>query len=41
MDVSTFEFLCSSLATFLHRQDTNMRFAIPIQIKVVVAISRS
>ena len=40
MDVSTFEFLCSSLATVLRRTDTNMRSAIPVDIKVVVAISK-
>lgn len=40
MDVSPFEFLCSSFSTFLQRQDTNMRYAIPVQIKVAVAISR-
>lgn len=40
MDVSTFEFLCSSLATFLQRHDTNMHYAVPVQTKVVVAISR-
>lgn len=40
MDASTFEFLCSSLATFLQRQDMNIQSAIPVQIKVAVAISR-
>ena len=40
MDVSIFEFLCSSLATFLQRQDTNIRYAVPVQIKVVVTIFR-
>lgn len=40
MDVSIFEFLCSSLAPMLQRQDTNMRAAIPVQVKVVVSISR-
>ena len=38
MDVSTFEFLGSSLATFLQSHDTNMRYA--VQIKVVAAIFR-
>ena len=40
MDVSTFEYLCSTLARFLHKQDTNMRSTIPVQIKVAVSISR-
>jgi hypothetical protein len=40
MDVATFEFLCSTLAPMLVRQDTNMRSAIPVQVKVAVAISR-
>ena len=40
MDVSTFEYLCSTLAPSLLKQDTNMRSAIPVQVKVAVAITR-
>ena len=40
MDVSTFEYLCSTLAPSLTREDTNMRQAVPVQVKVAVAISR-
>ena len=40
MDVSSFEYLCCTLAPMLQRQNTNMRAAIPIQVKVAVAISR-
>ena len=40
MDVSTFKFWYSSLATFLQRQDINMKYAIPVEIKVAVAISK-
>ena len=40
MDVSTFKFLYSSLSTFMQRHDTNMRYVIPVHIKVVVVISR-
>ena len=40
MDVSTFEYFCSTLAPLLQRQDTNMRLAILVQVKVVVSISR-
>ena len=40
MDISTFEYLCCILAPDLERWDTNMRLAIPIQVKVVVSISR-
>ena len=40
MDVSTFEYLCTTLAPDLHRQDTRLRLAIPVQVKVAVAISR-
>ena len=40
MDVSTFEYLCSTLAPSLQKQDTNMRSAIPVQVKVAVSISR-
>ena len=40
MDVSTFEYLCSTLAPSLTRRDTNMRLAVPVQVKVAVAISR-
>ena len=40
MDVSTFEYLCSTLAPSLLKQDTNMRLAIPVEVKVAVAISR-
>ena len=40
MDVSTFEYLCSTLAPDLQRQDTRLRLAIPVQVKVAVSISR-
>ena len=40
IDVLTFEFLCSSLATFLQKRDTNMHYVVPVQIKMVVAIYR-
>ena len=40
MDVSTFEYLCSILAPNLQRRDTNVRLAIPVQVKVVVLICR-
>ena len=40
MIVSNFEFLCLSLAILLQSHDTNMRYAIPVQIKVVVMIYR-
>ena len=40
MDVSTFEYLCSTLAPDLQRKDTSMRLAIPVEVKVAVAISR-
>ena len=40
MDESTFEYLCSTLAPCLTRQDTNMRLAVPVQVKVAVSISR-
>ena len=40
MDVSTFEYLCSTLAPFLTRQDTHLRLAVPVQVKVAVSISR-
>ena len=40
MDVGTFEYLCATLAPMLQRQDTVMRSAIPVQVKVAVAISR-
>ena len=40
MDVSTFEYLCATLAPDLQRRDTNMRLAIPVQVKVAVSISR-
>ena len=40
IDVLTFEYLCSTLAPDLQRQDTNMRLAIPVQVKVTVLISR-
>ena len=40
MDVSTFEYLCCVLAPDLQRCDTSMRLAIPVQVKVAVAISR-
>jgi hypothetical protein len=40
MDLSTFEYLCSTLAPDLQRRDTRLRLAIPVQVKVAVAISR-
>ena len=40
MDISTFEYLCSTLAPDLQRQDTRLRLAIPVQVKVAVSISR-
>ena len=40
MDISTFEYLCTTLVPDLQRQDTRLRLAIPIQMKVAVAISR-
>lgn len=40
MDVLTFVYLCNTLILDLQRQNTNMRLAIPIQVKVVVSISR-
>jgi hypothetical protein len=40
IDVSTFEYLCSALGPTLFKQDTNMRPAIPVEVKVAVAISR-
>ena len=40
MDMSTLEYLCNTLAHDLHIRDTNMRLAIPVQVKVVVSISR-
>ena len=40
MDVSTLEYLYSTLAPTLQKQDTNMRSTIPIQVKVAVVISR-
>ena len=40
MDVSTFEYLCSTLAPDLQRQDTRLLLAIPVQVKVAVLISR-
>ena len=40
MDVLTFEYLCSTLALFMLRQDTNMRLAVHVQVKVDVSISR-
>jgi hypothetical protein len=40
LDVSTFEYLCSTLAPLLTKQDTSMRLAVPVQVKVAVAISR-
>jgi hypothetical protein len=40
MDVGTFEYLCATLVPMLLRQDTNMRSAIHVQVKVVVAIFR-
>ena len=40
MDDSTFKYVCSTLASSLQKQDTNMRSAIPVDVKVAVAISR-
>ena len=40
MDVSTFEYLCTTLALDLRRKDTRLRLAIPVQVKVAVSISR-
>ena len=40
MDVSTFEYLCSILAPYMLRRDTNMRLAVPVQVKVVISITR-
>ena len=40
MDVSTFEYLCSTLAPDLQRKNTSMRLAIRVEVKVVVAIFR-
>ena len=40
MDVLTFEYLYSTLASHLQKQDTYMRLTILVQVKVVVAISR-
>ena len=40
MDVSTFDYLCSILAPDLQRCDTNMRLAIPVQVKVIVSITK-
>ena len=40
MDISTFEYLCCTLAPDLQTQDTRLRLAIPVQVKVVVSISR-
>jgi hypothetical protein len=40
MDVSTFEYLCSTFASAKQRQNTNIRFEVLIQVKVAVSISR-
>ena len=40
MDASSFEYLCGIFAPELQRRDTNMCLAIPVQVKVVVSISR-
>ena len=40
MDVSTFEYLCSTLAPYMLRQDTNMRLAVLVQVKIAISISR-
>ena len=40
IDVGTFEYLCTTLALMLRTKDTNMRAVIPVQVKVVVSISR-
>ena len=39
MNVSTFEYLCT-LPSFLQRQDTNKRLAVPVQVKIIVPILR-
>ena len=40
MNVSTYEYLCNTLAPDLHREDTRLRLAIPVQVKVAVSITR-
>lgn len=40
MDISTFEFFFSTLASILQRQDTNMRATIHVLVKVNVSILR-
>ena len=40
MNVSTFEYLCNTLAPDLQTQDTRLRLAIPVQVKVAVSIVR-
>ena len=40
MEILTFEYLCKTLAHNLQRQDTRLRLAIPVQMKVVVSISK-
>ena len=40
MDVSIFEYLCNILASDLHKRDTSMCLAIPVQVEVAVSISR-
>ena len=40
MDVFTFKYLCNTLAPAMQRKDTNMRLAVPVQVKVAVSISR-
>ena len=40
MDVTTFEYLCTTLAPNLREQDTRLRLVIPVQVKVVVSICR-
>ena len=39
IDVSIFEYLCSTLPPFLTRQNMHMRLAVPVQVKVVVSTS--
>ena len=40
MDVSTFEYLCTTLAFALTRKYTKLRLAVPVQVKVDVSISK-
>jgi len=38
MNQVTFEFICSYLAPLLQKQNSNMYNAIPIEIRIVIAI---